>query len=48
MLPLYTQSATASIIDQIIGQINQAMVETYGEEFKNLFPEFVDIKSLKK
>ena len=43
MLPLYTQSATASNIDQIIGQINQAIVDTYGEEFRDEFPKSISI-----
>ena len=38
MLPLYTQSAAASIIDQI----NQAIVDTYGEEFRDRFVKSID------
>ncbi|MCL0049638.1 hypothetical protein M1N04_00860 [Peptococcaceae bacterium] len=38
MLPLYTQSAAAK---SVIDQINQAMIDTYGQGF-GIFPEFID------
>ena len=40
MLPLYTQSTVAK--SSSINQINQAIVDTYGQGFQDRFPEFLD------